>query len=176
MKLVFTYITALFLITNHCLASAVDFIDEENKLRCAIFNTKPNENNKVQAATSFEDKDEVLSKHTFTINSVLNDQNRVSKVHATNEERKKILQAVMGSVIIHGNYPEYMLADHGLSETDEFYEHFEILRLTQELSVWFRMMKQMDVAMNITRDLKLHGSRPVGSAVTSYACLMFYTT
>ena len=24
--------------------------------------------------------------------------------------------------------------------------------------------------------LKLHGSRPVGSAVTSYACLMFYTT
>ena len=25
-------------------------------------------------------------------------------------------------------------------------------------------------------DLKLHGSRPVGSAVTSYACLMFYTT
>ena len=26
------------------------------------------------------------------------------------------------------------------------------------------------------KDLKLHGSRPVGSAVTSYACLMFYTT
>ena len=27
-----------------------------------------------------------------------------------------------------------------------------------------------------TVQLKLHGSRPVGSAVTSYACLMFYTT
>ena len=40
----------------------------------------------------------------------------------------------------------------------------------------FQREKILAYLAKSTKNLKLHGSRPVGSAVTSYACLMFYTT
>lgn len=123
----------LFIAIPHGSPNAVDIIGTENTLRSGVFNIKPNPQNEVVINTVHKNKDIVLGKHTTTINTILNNKN-ISRRPARHEEKKTILQAVMGTIIVHKDDSKYHLNDHELTETDEFYKHFEILRFTEEFA------------------------------------------
>ena len=123
----------LFIAIPHCSSNAVDIIGTENTLRSGVFNIKPNPQNEVVINAVHKNKDIVLGKHTTTINTILNNKN-ISRRPARHEEKKTILQAVMGTIIVHGDDSKYHINDHELTETDEFYKHFEILRFTEEFA------------------------------------------
>ncbi|MES2607172.1 MAG: hypothetical protein V4544_00335 [Pseudomonadota bacterium] len=148
----FKLILVVCVAISHCFSNAVNIIETENTLRCSVFNTIPNHKNEVHTKTISKDKNEALVEYTTTINTILIDQNRVSKRHAELNEKKIILQAVMGSIIVHDNYPEHLLADHDLLATNELYKHFEILRLTQEVSKYFSMRKHENAKYNLKDD------------------------
>ncbi len=120
MKLYIKFILLLFLTIPHCFSNVVEIIGAESTLRCGVFKMQPNPKNQVLIGTAHKDKDIVLGEHTATINTILNDQN-VSRRPARPDEKKTILQAVMGTIIIHGDNLAYQLIDHKLSSTDEFY-------------------------------------------------------
>jgi hypothetical protein len=94
---------------------------------------KPNPKNEVLIGNTHKDKNIALGEHTTTINTILNNKN-VSRRPAVLGEKKTILQAVMGTIIVHGDDLTYHLIDHKLSETDEFYKHFAILQFTQSFT------------------------------------------
>lgn len=135
MKLIFSFklIIILYSLSSHCFSNGAEIIQATDKIRSHIFNTKPDSENKILNQTEQKDKDVLLGQHTTTINTILNNKN-VSRRPATKTEKKTILQAVMGSIIIHENDFRYRLDEHDLVETDEFYKHFEILKFTEEFS------------------------------------------
>jgi hypothetical protein len=54
---------------------------------------------------------------------------------ATDDEKKKILQAVMATAFVHEpDMSQARLREHGLTLDHTHYKHFEILRLTEELA------------------------------------------
>ena len=135
-----TYVNVLFLMfvsTAPSFADLIDWVDYKHQQRCTRFNTQANADNKICVNTIFQTKSIILGEHTDVINGVLSDQKRVSRTrHAddTKGERKRILQAVMATALIHTNDVRFLLPDHGLSVTDYVYKHFEILRLTELFS------------------------------------------
>ncbi|MES2252933.1 MAG: hypothetical protein V4482_04540 [Pseudomonadota bacterium] len=73
---------------------------------------------------------------TDSIKKILGNKNRVSATGATPDEKRTILTAVIGASIVHEHQRDtsYKLDAHGLSEHENLYRHFEILRAAQDLS------------------------------------------
>ena len=113
---------AVFLIATQCFADGVAYIANENENRCAKFNVNPL-------------MPEAYTSHTENINDVLKEKTNVdAKRHATDNEKETILKAIMASVVIHGFDSTYRLPAHKIKVGDGLYQHFEILRLTEELT------------------------------------------
>lgn len=122
------YLTLLFFIFFGTTYSfSVDFIKENYNMRCTLFKATPTEESLYLKHT------QTIRKHTESINDVLGDRSKVNqKRPACKIEKEIILKAVMGTVIIHGQ--EYKLALPKFDESHGLYRHYEILRLTEELS------------------------------------------
>ncbi len=120
MKLIFTYVTTLFLITNYCFSDVFDAIQETNMTRADKYNAQLN--------VSIDEKDpNDLSKLSVGTGSIYNllTKNVSKNVYATKEQQKKALQAVFATEIIYGEIrPSYL---DGISTTNEIYRHSYIL-------------------------------------------------
>jgi len=110
--------------TASATASAVDYVHRNNMVRRDQFNTTPNEPS-------------LYVGYTRNINTVLQDQSRVSQTVATAGEKEKILKAVMATVLIDGrDVKKTSIFDkRGVPAlSTALLKHFEILRLTEELA------------------------------------------
>lgn len=129
----FKLIMTICALSSCCFSNGAEIIHAAHKIRSQVFNTEPDSENKVLTQTEHTDKDVLLGQHTTTINTILNNKN-VSRRPATATEKKTILQAVMGTIIIHHSDSSYLLHDHDLIETDEFFKHFKILKFTEDFA------------------------------------------
>lgn len=121
-RILFLFILSTSITASH--ASAIDYIHKENNLRCDKYKIA-NEQNACQ-------------EHTANINGVLSNEKMVNPTrHATVDEAKIMLKAVMGTMIIH----QYTLYPHASSPFNKksqltpsilLSKHFEILLLTEE--------------------------------------------
>ncbi len=115
-----TLIVMAFSFSTHCFA-LTDLL-AHSKDRSAAFNG------------SAVDRDVVVGTHTLIVNSILNDQSKISERCAGDLEKESILKAVITGRIMHMNDELYLLPSHGLKKGDKFFEHYEILSLASELS------------------------------------------
>ena len=124
---------AFFAITN---SFAVDMIKENDNTRCGFFNESPNDESR-------------YLQNTAEINQTLGDEKKVNpKKSASVAEKEIILKAVMATFIIHGDL--HKLVTPTLGETHALYYHYEILRLTEELThklvSQYKDEKKIDIA------------------------------
>lgn len=122
------------------LGSVVQDIFGYHNQRCDVYNTPLNE---VLVDGAIRGKSDIIEEKTHLINTVLKDKERVdTKRHASTDEKKAILQSVMGTEILAHTYQDekrqtLRLASElpvGLAINDPRFKHFEILRLTEEVS------------------------------------------
>ncbi len=73
-------------------------------------------------------RDVTIAVCTQGINSVL-ETTKVSDTRATDAQRKIVMQAVMGGIVVHQGGNRFRLKAHGRKHTDKHYKHYEILRL-----------------------------------------------
>lgn len=157
------------------LGSVVKDIFDYHNQRCDVLNTPLNE---VFVDGAVQTKTDIIDQKTQLINVILRDRERVDvKRHASEDEKKAILQAVMGAEISTHAYQDVKrealsLAAQlptGLTATDPRFKHFEILCLAEELS------------RNLVKHVKehgydaLHGVTLNGIVGNTYADLFAYS-
>ncbi|MDP4725324.1 MAG: hypothetical protein NWS47_03430 [Alphaproteobacteria bacterium] len=137
---------ATFFVVTSCFADGVKVIGDEYNARLGAFNADP-----LNVST--------YEPHTVKINGILKEKRNVDvNRHASYMEKETILKAVMASVVIHGEDSTYRLPAHGLKESDSLYRHFEILRLTEELTgiYWAQFMSAGNIRIGELVDSNLY--------------------
>lgn len=120
MKAKFCLILVFLICFGTTYSFAVDLIKENDRERCGLFNAAPT-------------KESSYLKHTTEINQILSNEKKVDhKRRASLVDKEIILKAVMGTVIIHGLTKRLTIFEHDVKHV--LYRHYEILRLTEELS------------------------------------------
>ncbi len=145
------FVTFTFIASIHCLAfdevKDLGDIQRINYDRCTAYNLDSNE---VRVNEVIKSKPDALADYTNSIDTFLTNKKNVNpKRHATEDEQRDILQPLMATALIYGVTTTY--ANHGLSEGDALYWHFEILRAVEHLS--FKYVESIkDYKNNTCRD------------------------
>jgi hypothetical protein len=145
-----SFIVLTFSFSTHCLAHdevrGLDDMKRINGDRCAAYNSDSSE---VRVGEIEKTKDGAIADYTDSINTFLTNKKNVNpKRHATEDQQRDILQSLMATAIIYGSTTTY--ANHGLSEGDALFWHFEILRVAEVLS--FKYVESIKDYKNTSRD------------------------
>lgn len=105
---------------NTKIKAGMEYLTTEHSTRRDAFIDNP-------AETSHE------SVNTTNIITLLSDKTKVSKIEATEDQKRTIATSVMATVFIHNG--EKRLNRNHLKETDVLYRHFRALELIEDLSV-----------------------------------------
>ncbi len=112
-------------------------------MRCQLFNVRPDIPTSINGTPV--NRDATIIGCTVGINSVL-ETAKVSDTRATDAQRKIVMQAIMGGVVVHQGDDRFRLKAHECKRTDKHYKHHEILRLTEEFAFDFAINGVIQIA------------------------------
>ncbi len=131
----FKFLLIIMQTTVCCFASGViDKIENTDSVRCQLFNVRPDI--PISIGGIPVNRNASIDGCTRGIKSLL-ETAKVSDTRATDAQRKIVMQAVMGGIVIHLGDDRFRLKAHGRKRTDKHYKHYEILRLTEQLAYDF---------------------------------------
>lgn len=123
----------LFFTILPCIASSATDALENTKIRAGMKYLTTEHSTRRDAFIDNPIETSRESVNTTNIIMLLSDKNKVSKIEATEDQKRTIATSIMATVFIHNGAKK--LNHNHLKETDVLYRHFRALELIENLSV-----------------------------------------